>query len=103
VKLEDLAVFGPIFVLKLKLAPAKFGRKVVAELWTYPDGSRVLELSTRTTPNQAFQVAAEARARLSEFGLDLSGGAQTKTRTALQFFSKRIVAERDDASAASKN
>jgi len=91
VGLEDLAIFGPIFVLKLKMAPVKFGRKIVAELWTYPDGSRVLELSTRTTPDQAFQVAAEARARLLEYGVDLSGGTQTKTRTALQFFSKRMA------------
>jgi hypothetical protein len=95
--LEDLSVFGPIFVLKLKMAPAKFGRKLVAELWTYPDGSRVLELSTRTSPDQAFQVAAEARGRLAEVGLDLSAGAQTKTRTALQFFSKRAAAAADAA------
>ena len=32
--------------LKLKFSPTGFGRRVVAELWTYPDGSRILELST---------------------------------------------------------
>ena len=62
---------GPIFVLKLKFAPEEFGRKLVAEMWLYPDGSRILELSTKCAPGEAFQVAAEARAFLSEQGVDL--------------------------------
>ena len=35
-------------------------------MWLYPDGSRVLELSTRCATNEAFQVAAESRAFLAE-------------------------------------
>ena len=38
---------GPIFVLKLRMTPPELGRRLVAEMWAYPDGSRVLELSTR--------------------------------------------------------
>ena len=34
---EDLSTLGPIFVLKLKWAPAGLGRKLVAEFWLYPD------------------------------------------------------------------
>jgi hypothetical protein len=49
--LDDLAVLGPIFVLKLRLDPEELGRRLVAEMWIYPDGSRVLELSTRTATN----------------------------------------------------
>ena len=45
VGIEDLAVLGPITVLKLKFAPGDYGRRLVAELWSYPDGSRILELS----------------------------------------------------------
>ena len=41
--------------------PKDFGRKLVAELWLYPDGSRILELSTKCAPAEMFQVAAEAR------------------------------------------
>jgi hypothetical protein len=52
-------------VLKLKFTPEEFGRKMAVELWLYPDGSRVLELSTKCAPNEAFQVAAEARATLA--------------------------------------
>ena len=91
-EIDDLAVLGPIFVLKLKWSPRDFGRPMVAELWLYPDGSRILELSTKCATNEAFEVAAKARAFLTEKGVDLSGEQQTKTKTALQFFSKELSA-----------
>jgi hypothetical protein len=94
-ELQDLAVLGPIFVLKLKFAPAGFDRKMVAELWLYPDNSMILELSTKCTPSEAFQVAAETRAFLTERGVDLGGEQETKTKKALEFFSKRLQAESD--------
>jgi hypothetical protein len=90
---EDLAVLGPIPVFKLKFAPKEFGRKLVAELWLYPDGKRILELSTKCASTDAFQVATESRAFLSGKGIDLSGEQQTKTRTALTFFSKELQAK----------
>jgi hypothetical protein len=88
--LDDLSVLGPIFVLKGRLEPEELGRRVVAEMWLYPDGSRVLELSTRCETNEAFQVAAEARAFLTKSGVDLSGEQQTKTRKALKYFAKHV-------------
>ena len=36
VALDDLSILGPLFVLKLKSAPAGFDRKLVAEMWLYP-------------------------------------------------------------------
>ena len=92
IELDDLAVLGPIFVLKLKWKPRSFARKIVAEMWLYPDGARIFELSTKCLPSEAFQVAAEARAYLSERGIDLSGEQQTKTRTALEFFAAELAA-----------
>ena len=86
--LDDLSVLGPIFVLKLRFFPRELDRKMVAEMWLYPDGSRILELSTRCMPTEAFQVAAEARAYLSSKGVDVSGEQQTKTRKALAYFAK---------------
>ncbi len=86
--LDDLAVLGPIFVLKLRLDPEELGRRLVAEMWLYPDGSRLLELSTRCETNEAFEVAAETRAFLIKSGVDLSGEQQTKTRKALRYFAK---------------
>lgn len=86
--LDDLTVLGPIFVLKLKWSPDEFRRRAVAELWLYPDSSRILELSTKCAPAEAFQVAAEARAFLGARGVDRSGEQETKTRKALEFFAQ---------------
>jgi hypothetical protein len=88
VGLGDLSVLGPITVLKLKFSPAGYGRRLVTELWFYPDGSRILELSTKCAPNQALQVAAETRVFLSGQGVDLFGEQQTKTKTALEYFAQ---------------
>ncbi len=92
IELDDLSVLGPIFVLKLKYLPKAFDRRLVAEMWLYPDGSRILELSTKCAPNEAFQVAAETRSFLAGKGVDLGGEQETKTRKALEFFSKRLKA-----------
>ncbi len=86
VGLDGLTVLGPIFVLKLAFTLERFDRRLVAEMWLYPDGSRVLELSTRCEPSEAFNVAAETRVLLSKHGVDLSGEQQTKTRKALEYF-----------------
>ena len=68
IELDDLVALGPIFVLKLKWKPHGFARKMVAEMWLYPDGARIFELSTKCLPPEAFQVAAEARVYLSRHG-----------------------------------
>src|SRR3954452_22522819 len=73
--LDDLTVLGLIFVLKLRFSPERLARLLVAKMWLYPDGSRVLELSTRCATNEAFQIAAEARAFLTSHGVDLTGRA----------------------------
>jgi hypothetical protein len=88
--LDDLTVLGPITVMKLKFSPEGYDRRLVAELWLYPDGSRILELSTKCSPAEPFQVAAETRAFLTERGIDLAGEQQTKTRTALEFFAREL-------------
>jgi hypothetical protein len=88
---EDLSLLGPIFVLKLKAAPQGFARKMVVELWLYPDGTRILELSTKCAPDEAFQVAAESRAFLAERDIEIGGAQTTKTRKALEFFSKQLI------------
>jgi hypothetical protein len=90
--LDDLTILGPIFVLKLKaLVDGYEHRKLVAEMWLYPDGARILELSTKCMPSEAFQVAAEARAFLGSKGIDLAGEQAMKTRTALEFFTAELA------------
>jgi hypothetical protein len=85
-ELDDLTVLGPILAMRLKFTPEGFSRRVVAELWMYPDDSRILELSTKCRPPEAFTAAVESRAFLSQRGVDLQGEQQTKTRRALEFF-----------------
>jgi hypothetical protein len=90
--LDDLSVLGPIFVLKLNFRPEGMERKMVAEMWLYPDGSRILELSTKCAPDEMQKVAVDARLFLHDRGVDLSGEQQTKTRTALEYFSQQAAA-----------
>ena len=87
IDLDGLSVLGPVFVLKLKFSPDGYERRMVAEVWLYPDNTRILELSTKCAPSEMFQVALEARAFLSGLGVNLSGEQQTKTKTALEYFS----------------
>ena len=61
-------------------------------MWLYPDNSRILELSTKCAPAEAFQVAAEARAFLAAHGVDLGGEQSTKTKKALEFFAQELQA-----------
>jgi hypothetical protein len=88
--LDDLAILGPVLVLKLKFEPEGYRRRLVAELWLYPDNSMLLELSTKCAPSEAFQIATETRVFLTEHGIDLSSEQETKTKKALEFFSKQL-------------
>ncbi len=98
-RMADLVPLGPTFLLKSTFeAPTGFDakaptRRIVAELWLYPDGTRILELSTKCLPAQTFQVAAETRAYLTGRGIELGGAQQTKTKTALEFYAGQTKAE----------
>jgi hypothetical protein len=106
VPLDSLAALGPTFVLKATFVPPatrsgpSFERRMVAELWLYPDGSRILELSTKCAPAEAFHVAAEARAYLGSRGIEISGVQQTKTKAALEFFRAELRAAGEGKSVA---
>ena len=88
--LDELSILGPVFVLKVAMKPAAFGRKPVAELWLLPDGSRIFELSTKCPPGETFQVAVEARSHLTGLGIDLSADPHTKTKSTLEFFAAEL-------------
>jgi hypothetical protein len=90
IELDHLAVLGPIFVLKVTFTPEDFARKMVAEVWFYPDGRRLLELSTKCTPSETMQVATETRLYLADHDIDLTGAQETKTKSALHFFAKEV-------------
>lgn len=83
IELADLTVLGPLNLLKCKFRPKGYPRRMVAELWTLPDGTGILELSTKVIPEAAFQAAAEAKVFLAEKGIDLGAPQEMKTRAAL--------------------
>jgi hypothetical protein len=84
--LDDLAVLGPVIAFKLKLLPAGLNRKLAVELWLYPDGSRILELSTKCAPADWFAATTESRDYLRGVGVSITGEQATKTRAALEYF-----------------
>jgi hypothetical protein len=86
IELDDLAVLGPVNALKLKVAPEGLGRRLAVELWFYPDGSRILELSTKSAPGDWFDAATESRDFLQGLGVETTGEQATKTRSALEYF-----------------
>jgi len=86
VGLDDLRVLGPVHALKLKITPEGLGRKLAVELWLYPDGTRILELSTKCKPADWFATATESRDHLVGLGIDVTGEQSTKTRAALSYF-----------------
>jgi hypothetical protein len=96
--IDDLSVLGPIFVLKLKVTPDTYHRRLVAEMWLYPDGSRVAELSTKCVPGEGLGVASELRTFLIGKGIDVAGEQSTKTKTALEFYSAELRAAGAEAS-----
>src|SRR5262245_34557034 len=48
--LDKLVPLGPAFLLKSRFFWKRLDRNIVAEMWLYPDGSRILELSTKAAP-----------------------------------------------------
>jgi hypothetical protein len=103
IELDSLVPLGPTFVLKERfradtgVQAQSVDRLMVAELWLYPDGSRILELSTRCRPAEAFQVGAETRAYLVGRGIVIGGVQQTKTKAALEFFHAELQASAAEA------
>ena len=92
IRMDKLVVLGPILLLRSKHNAKALGRNVVVELWIYPDGSHVLEVSTKCEPKEAFQVSAEFRAFLAERGIEAGAEQESKTRTALMYFKQRMDA-----------
>ena len=85
-------MLGPIFVLKLKrFTPPELGRRLVAELWLYPDGSRILELSTKCRPARRSRWRPRRGRSCASTGIDVTAGQQTKTATALRYFARQLA------------
>jgi hypothetical protein len=90
ISMASLVTLGPTYLLKAKHKPANFNRGIVVEMWLYPDGSRILEISTKCLPEEAFQAGVEFRAYLANCGIPLLESDQTKTKAAMEFFKTKL-------------
>jgi hypothetical protein len=94
ITMESLVTLGPTYLLKAKHQPKTFDRGIVVEMWLYPDGSRILEISTKCLPEEAFQVAVEFKAYLVNCGIPIVTSGQTKTKAAMDYFKTKLEADR---------
>ena len=97
ISMESLVTLGPTFLLKAKHDPRNFNRRITLEMWLYPDGSRILELSTKCLPQEAFQTAAEFKAYLANCGIKVVASDETKTRAAMEYFRSKLAAGQPEA------
>lgn len=89
VSLDQLTAFGPIEVRRNSTAVPGLPRQLHVERWRFPDGSQLLELSTRCRNREALRVAARAAELLDDLDVPVSQRQQTKTRVTLDYFSSR--------------
>jgi hypothetical protein len=92
--MDSLVTLGPTFLLKAKHDPKNFDRRIIVEMWLYPDGSRILEISTKCLPEEGFQVAAEFKTYLASCGITLTLSDETKTKAAMEFFARGLKSAR---------
>jgi hypothetical protein len=83
--LDELVVFGPVEVRKYRFEPDGLDRRLAAEKWAFPDGSTVLELSTRCPVGKAPEVAARLTEILSAHGVAPAESQMTKTEMTLRY------------------
>ena len=99
ITMDKLVLLGPTFLLKAKHQPKDFDRRITVEMWLYPDGSRILEISTKCLPDEAFQVGTEFRVYLASKGIVPGADQSAKTKTSLEFFSAQLQQEKQEATA----
>ncbi len=84
----ELRVLGPIRVLRWKLEHDNFEHQMTVEEWRLPNGEDLVEVSIKTSPEEAPEARKAFDNHLTVLGLDPRGAQETKTRTALEYFAK---------------
>ncbi|GAA2500455.1 hypothetical protein Ahu01nite_078640 [Winogradskya humida] len=86
VRFDDLMLLGPVEVRRAKVTPAGMDRALTVERWTYPDGSRILEISTRCATAESLRVTKRLAAVLRAHRVDIADDQLTKTQATLDYF-----------------
>jgi len=102
ITMDKLVVLGPTFLLKAKHQAKDFDRPIVVEMWLYPDGARVLEVSTKCLPKEALEFGGQFKAYLAAKGIVLGADQSAKTKTSLEYFSARLESAQPVAKPARK-
>lgn len=84
--LDELECFGPVVAVRRRVRRIPAADVIWIETWTYPDGSRIAEVSTKCWPERALAVAAELSALLAEHSVELSDVQHTKAHSTVEFF-----------------
>jgi hypothetical protein len=86
---DDLEALGPVEVHRTRPRYEGLGRGLELQEWMYPDGSRLLEVSTRCTAADLLQTAVQAKAFLDRHHIVQSGPRPTKADATLDYFTRR--------------
>ena len=81
---DNLLLLGPINVFRMRFAGLGFDRSGFAELWNYPEGSRILKLTTKCSLAAVFDVAAATRTHLDAHGMGGLAEPHRNTASALE-------------------
>ena len=86
---DDLQPWGPVEVRRTRPGQDGPGRGLELQEWIYPDGSRLMEVSTRCGSADLLQTAAQAKAFLDRHAIAQSGPCPTKADSTLDYFTRR--------------
>lgn len=92
VDLARLTVLGPVTVLKARTRRLGAGDRPTVEIWRYPGGARLVEVSTKCSPRHAGRVAAATARALRRRGVPLADVQESKTGATLALFAARAAA-----------
>jgi hypothetical protein len=80
--IDELVVLGPVNVVRL--TSGELENRIDVELWVYPDGSHVVELSAKCHPTRSRRVAAAMRDLIADRRIVMSRQQTTKTQILMQ-------------------
>ncbi|MEV6347439.1 hypothetical protein [Actinoplanes sp. NPDC051851] len=86
IAIGDLRALGPVEVRRYRFVPSALGAPLTVERWSYPDGSTLLELSTRCPVGHAADVGERLSALLRDYGIAPARSQRTKTDLTLRYF-----------------
>jgi hypothetical protein len=91
VDFQELRVLGPVDALRWDVKHEGLPYRITAEEWTLTAGWDLLEVSIKVPTAQASSASAAFDDFLKGLHLKPQGGQETKTRVALEFFSKQLT------------